>query len=162
MNEIFTRTSTREFTDQKVSNDKIELLLRAGMQAPSGRNSQPWEFIVVDDKEIMMKVAECAKPYVACRTASHLIIVMCNNDSNLWTHDMGACCENILLEAESLGLGAVWQAVEPNEQRIASIREIFELPDNIKPFSVIALGYPVNKREAVSRYNPERVHWNHF
>ena len=162
MNEIFTRTSTREFAGEKISDDSIELLLRAAMQAPSGRNSQPWEFIVVDDRDVKLKVAESARPYGACRSASHLIVVMGNNDSNLWTHDMGACCENILLEAESLGLGAVWQAVEPNQQRIDAIREIFELPDHIKPFAVIALGYPVTKKEAVSRYNPERVHWNHF
>lgn len=162
MNEIFTRTSTREFTEEKISEDKIELLCRAAMQAPSGRNSQPWELIVVDDKDIMLKVADIAPAYRACRTSSHLIIVMGNNDSNLWTHDMGASCENILLEAEGLGLGAVWQAIEPNPARIEPIRELFGIPEHVKPFAVIALGYPVTKKEAVSRYMPERVHRNHF
>ena len=69
MKEIFERVSTRDFTIQKVEDEKIELLLKAAMQAPSGRNSQPWEFIVVDDKELMLKTAEAAKPYVACRTS---------------------------------------------------------------------------------------------
>lgn len=111
MSLIFKRKSVRKFTEEKVSDDKINNLLKAGMQAPSSCNSQPWEFIVVskeDDKQAISQMHQFAKP---AANASHLIITVGNlNEAKVIRMielDLGACNENILLQATHEGLGAV-------------------------------------------------------
>ena len=111
MSLIFKRKSVRKFKDEKVSGDLIENLLKAGMQAPSACNAQPWEFIVVsdkDDKEAISKMHRFAAP---AANASHLIVTLGNlNESKVHgmiEQDLGACNENILLQATHEGLGAV-------------------------------------------------------
>lgn len=111
MSLIFKRKSVRKFTEEKVSDDKINNLLKAGMQAPSSCNSQPWEFIVVskeDDKQAISQMHQFAKP---AANASHLIITVGNlNEAKvirMIEQDLGACNENILLQATHEGLGVV-------------------------------------------------------
>lgn len=162
MKQIFERRSVRNYTLQTVEPEKIEKLLRAAMQAPSGGNQQPWEFIVVTDKQLLRKLASVSKP-----AAPAAIVVLGNTGymkyPELWTHDLGAVCQNILLEAEYLGLGAVWMSIEPTESRINNIRNIFpSMPENIKPYSIIAIGYPDETREPIERFKPERIHYNSY
>ena len=166
MKEIFKRQSIREFTSQKVEKEKIEKILRAAMQAPSGGNQQPWEFLIIDDPEIIAKLPTISRPAAPSGRAPLDIIMLANSErikhEGLWTHDLGACCENVLLEATHLGLGSVWMSIEPNEERIEKCREMFNLPENIKPFAIIAIGYPNETKEPVNRYDETRIHYNKF
>ncbi|MCR5026246.1 MAG: nitroreductase family protein [Methanobrevibacter sp.] len=166
MSLIFKRRSVRRFSDEKVSDEKIESLLKAGMQAPSSCNAQPWEFIVVSDekdKEAISKMHKFAKP---ASKASHLIITVGNlNEAKvigMIEQDLGACNENILLQATHEGLGAVWLGFHPIEERTLRLKEYLEIPDYCIPFSVICVGYPVDEGEVKLRYDESKVHFDRY
>lgn len=166
MSLIFKRHSVRKFTDEKVPEDIIENLLKAGMQAPSSCNSQPWDFIVVskdDDKKVISQMHKFAKP---AENASHLIITLGNlNEAKvigMIEQDLGACNENILLQATHEGLGAVWLGFHPIEDRTLKLKEYLEIPDYCIPFSVICVGYPAQEIDVKLRYDESKVHYDKF
>ena len=76
--------------------------------------------------------------------------------------DLAAATENILLEAEELGLGAVWMGIAPLEERMSRVSQILGLPENILPFALIAVGYPGEVKKAEDRYEEERVHYERY
>ncbi|MBE6499687.1 MAG: nitroreductase family protein [Methanobrevibacter thaueri] len=166
MSLIFKRSSVRRFTSEVVSDEKIEMLVRAGMQAPSSCNSQPWEFIIIfkpEDKLVISKMHKFAKP---AATASHLIVTVGNlNESKvipMIEQDLGACNENILLQATHEGLGAVWLGFHPIEDRTLKLKEYLEIPDYCIPFSVICVGYPKNKSSVNLRFDESKIHFNKY
>lgn len=166
MSLIFERRSIRKFTDEKVPDDLIENLLKAGMQAPSSCNAQPWEFIVVskpEDREAISQMHRFAKP---ARDASHLIVTLGNLNRakviGMIEQDLGACNENILLQATHEGLGAVWLGFHPIEDRTLKLKEYLEIPDYCIPFSVICVGYPAQEGEVKLRYDSSKVHFDRF
>ena len=166
MSLIFKRQSVRKFTGKKVPDELIENLLKAGMQAPSSCNAQPWEFIVVskdEDKKAISKMHRFAKP---AADASHLIITLGNlNEAKvigMIEQDLGACNENILLQATHEGLGAVWLGFHPIEDRTLKLKEYLNIPDYCIPFSVICVGYPANTGEVKLRYDNSKVHFDRF
>ena len=114
MDAIFARTSIRSYQPQAVEEEKIELLLKAGMAAPSGKNVQPWELVVVDDRAAL-DVMAAALPYAKMLAQAPMAIVVCadTTKSSYWYVDCSAVAENILLAAQALGLGAVWTATYP-------------------------------------------------
>ena len=166
MSIIFKRHSVRRFRDEMVPDELIENLLKAGMQAPSSCNSQPWEFIVVskkEDKEAISKMHKFAKPAAG---ASHLIITLGNLNRakviRMIEQDLGACNENILLQATHEGLGAVWLGFHPIEDRTLKLKDYLEIPDYCIPFSVICVGWPQNEGEVKLRYDESRIHYDKF
>lgn len=164
MKEIFNRRSIRKFTNQEIKPEKIDKLLRAAMQAPSAANQQPWEFIVVQDKERLAQIADTS-PYSKPVAVSAVTFVLLGDESRMkvpadWEHDMSAAAENMLLEAVYLGLGGVWFGIATRDLVIENIRQLFELPKNIQPFALISVGYPDGQEnEFVERYQAERVHY---
>ena len=165
MKEIFERTSVRRYSDQKVTDEQIEMLLKAGMAAPSAMNRQPWEFIVVQDPDMLEKLGKVT-PYSAPAGRSNCTIVTLadanSSGSNIYLHDLGAVCENILLEAVHLGLGTVWMAVTPSTEREQAVRELLGIPDNIVPFSLIAVGYPEGEVTPKDKFKPEKIHYEKY
>ncbi|MBQ2653153.1 MAG: nitroreductase family protein [Methanobrevibacter sp.] len=163
---IFKRKSVRKFRDEKVPEELIENLLKAGMQAPSSCNAQPWEFIVVskrEDKDAISKMHKFAKP---AAEASHLIITLGNlNEAKvigMIEQDLGACNENILLQATHEGLGAVWLGFHPIEDRTLKLKKYLEIPDYCIPFSVICVGWPDSEGEVKLRYDESKVHFDRY
>lgn len=167
MNELFNRVSVRDFFDAKVENDKIELMLKAGMYAPSAMNQRAWEFIVVDDKDIIRSLARATPHAGPVGNACTAIVVLGNRDNmiapQMWEQDLAACTENMLLAATSVGLGTVWIGVAPIRDRMNAVSDIFDLTENLLPFCIIAVGYP---KEApvphTDRYEPGKVHFNGY
>ena len=166
MSLIFKRHSVRKFTDEKVPNELIENLLKAGMQAPSSCNAQPWEFIVVskeEDKKAISEMHRFAKPAAG---ASHLIITLGNLNQakvhGMIEQDLGACNENILLQATHEGLGAVWLGFHPIEDRTLRLKEFLNIPDYCIPFSVICVGWPESEGNVKLRYDESKVHFDRF
>lgn len=163
---IFSRKSVRHFTDQKVEREKIETMLKAGMAAPSSKNSQPWSFVVVEDQDVMIYLSENL-PYAKMLKSASAAVVVCgdiakatpNHDKSYWTQDCSAATQNILLAAESLGLGAVWTAVYPYDDRVELVSKKLGLPQNIIPLNVIPVGYPTGQDHVRDKWNPENIHW---
>jgi nitroreductase len=162
MDAIFNRKSIRKYKDIKISEEIVEKLLRAAMAAPSAGNQQPWEFIVLRDKEVMRKITEF-HPYSKMLLNTDAAIVICGDEAKekfkgYWVQDCSAATENILLAAEAMGLGAVWLGVYPMQDRVASLKEVLNLPDSVIPLSIVPVGYPDEQREAADRFNKERIH----
>ena len=166
MNEIFIRRSIREFVEKPVEKDKIENILKAGMQAPSAKNQQAWEFIVVTSKELKNKVSMMSPFSKLASKAAVLIILLGNKDKMIvpdkWQQDLGACTQNMLLQIVKEGLGGVWLGVYPTEERVSYLRDIFKIPDNVEPFGIVSFGYSEKQNIFVDRYEKSRVHWEEY
>ncbi|MFC1485180.1 nitroreductase family protein [bacterium] len=147
------RYSLRNFSNKKVEREKIEKCIQASHLSPSACNSQPWRFIIIDDKEIKNKLCEKGLGILVPNTFAKdapCIIVVCADLSfmvhtvaaktagvNYYMLDIGASIENFLLEAADLGLGACWMGWF----REKAIKKLLGIPKSLKIVSLIALGY---------------------
>lgn len=164
MKAILERRSIRKYTNEPVPEDDIKDLLKAAMAAPSANNGQPWEFIVVKDRQLLIEITK-THPYSAMLAEAPLAIIVCGNPKqesykDYWVQDCSAATENILIAAQDKGLGTVWLGVYPKEERVAGIRKIFRIPEHMMPLNVIAIGHPAEKKEPSDRYDEKRVHLN--
>ncbi len=163
MEAIFKRRSVRKFTNQMVDDELIRKILSAGMAAPFAVNEQPWQFIIVKDKETLKKVSDCG-PHAKVAATAMVAIIVCGDLSlerseGYWVQDCSAAVENMLIETAFLGLGAVWLGVYPLPERVTYLQKYFSLPKTIVPFAVIPVGFPAQELPANDRYNQERVHY---
>ena len=166
---IMTRTSIRQYTDQPVEKEKIEAMLRAGMAAPTAVNAQPWHFVVVSDKAKLGELA-AANPRAGMLKSAPLAIVVCGDMTKamegkgrqFWIQDCSAATENILLAAHAQGLGAVWTALYPMEERMQPVSEALKLPDTLIPLCTVVIGYPAEQPEPKDKWKPENVSYNEF
>ena len=160
---IAERKSVRKYLNKSVEEDKIDAMVKAGMAAPSGMDRRPWEFVVVTDREALDSMA-AKLPYAKMLTNAPLAIVVCGDTtrSSYWYLDCSAATQNVLLAAEALGLGAVWTAAYPYEDRIDVVRQNTGLPENIVPLCVIPIGYPDGPQKAKDKFDPQRVHRNKY
>ena len=159
---IFTRRSVRKYLDKPVSDATIKLLLQAAMSAPSAKNTQSWEFIVIRDKKTLEQIPGF-HPFAKHVPSAPVAIVVCGNTKleaapGHWVPDGSNATMNILLAAHSLGLGGVWTTFYPYADRTAGIRKLLNLPDHIMPLNIIPLGYPVEKGAYQDRFNPAKIH----
>ena len=165
---INTRRSIRVYSDEKVSDEDILKILKAGMQAPGSRlGAEPWEFIVIKNRETLDKLAEI-KPRLS--TAPVAIVLVANIErafyKTVWQQDMGAAAENMLLEAVNLGLGGLWNGVAPDEERMAEIGEIVGISDitDLKPYCIITIGYPADgwENKFMDKFDETRIHYEKY
>ena len=164
---IFHRRSIRKYTDQPVEPEKLDLLLKAGMAAPSAMNCRPWEFIVVTDPE---KLAQFRTRLIFGDRNAPAAIVVCGNpglSTNpaarlFWVQDCSAAAENILIAAVGLGLGTVWIGVHPVAKFVKTVREIMSIPKSVTPLCIIYAGYPLDDKPARTQYDPQRIHYQGY
>lgn len=161
--EYFHRVSIRKYEDKPVEKEKILQILKAGMQAPSACNQQPWEFYVVTDKEKILELSK-ATPYSGCAAGAPVVIVPVYRKEGLPVQDMAQidmsiAQENIWLETDALGLGGVWIGIAPLKDRMALVHDILKLPENVEVFSLFALGYPAESRKQQDRFDKSRIHF---
>ena len=161
---IKTRRSIREYRSRDVSDDDILKILKAAMQAPGSRlGAEPWEFVVIKNKDTLNKLGEI-KPRVT--NAPVAIVLVANIErafyKSVWQQDMGAACENMLLEAVNLGLGGLWNGVAPDEERMSAVGKIIGIDDitNLKPYSIVTIGYPADgwENKFMDKFDEERIH----
>ena len=163
---IYTRRSVREFVDEPISEADLGDLLKAGMQAPSARNEQPWHFIVIDKSELLHAIPDF-HPAAKMLLEAPLAILVCS-DRKLevkrasWLADCSAATQNILLAAHAKGLGAVWLGIFPDAERVKGMQDLLSMPKDIRPVALVAVGHPATVPEPVERFKPERVHRNRW
>ncbi len=160
---ITKRRSIRKFTNKPLSQQQIETLLQAAMLAPTARNAQEWDFVVVRDRAGLTKLMK-AHPYAQMLSTADCAIIVCGDTqretaAGYWPGDCGAATQNILLAATDMGLGSVWLGVYPTQERMDAVANVLALPAHVKPFNIIALGYPDEKKEDVDRFDPAKVHY---
>ena len=152
-NNIMTRASVRGFIGKPVEQEKIDLMLRAAMAAPTDKNRQPWHFVVLNMPEDIAQYA--GEGHHAERMKkTPLVIVLCADTTrmqqgevrNIWVQDLSAATENLLLAAHALELGAVWTTIYPLEKRVQGVQQKLNLPGHLIPMCAVRIGYP----------NPER------
>ncbi len=161
---IHSRRSVRKYEDRPVPEDLVRKLLAAAMAAPSARNSQPWQFVVVTERELLQ---EAARINPNARMARHapLGILICGDPGlekspGYWPVDCAAAAENLLLAAHGLGLGAVWTGVYPRGERMDGFRRLLGLPGEIEPHSFMVVGFPAEEPAAQERFREDRIHFN--
>lgn len=163
MNEIFHRVSIRKYENKPVEREKLMKILRAGMQAPSAGNQQPWEFYVVTQPEYIQALAK-SHIYAGCAAEAPVLIVPVYRKEGLRFPeyaqiDMSIAQENMWLETDSLGLGGVWLGIAPIQERMDTVAKILDLPDNVEAFSIFALGYPAEQKSQQDRFEESRIHF---
>ena len=171
MTVIAERTSIRRYeAGRDVPDEVMEKLLRAAMAAPTAVNLQPWEFIVVRDKGTLAKLA-AANRFGGMIAQAPVAVVVCGDTlqeargepNKWWMLDCSAATENLLLAATAQGLGAVWTAVYPHEDRIAAVREILSIPTRYVPLCVVPVGYPADPTaKSKNKWKPEKIHKEKF
>ncbi len=158
---ITARRSIREFTGEPVDRAKIEIALKAAMAAPTARNSRPWEFVVVTDREKVRAVCQ-AHPYAKFGVdAGAVVLPIGKKKGYAWfDQDMGAATENLLVALANLGLGATWCGM--SDERQEAVRALIGLPGDLCVFALIPVGVPAEEKPARTQYEPERVHWETY
>ena len=162
---ITLRRSIRKYSNKKVSAELVQKILEAGMSAPSAENQQPWQFIVINKKNLLTKIAYINTPYASFAKEASVGILVCGDlklekHKGYWIMDCCASTENILLAANSLGLGAVWTSIYPAEYRVERYRKLLNLPAHIIPLAFIPIGYPAEEPEKKDNYKKDRIHYN--
>jgi nitroreductase len=163
---ILSRRSIRRYLGTTLEDSQIRALLDAAMCAPSAEDERPWHFVVVREEGLRRELAEIA-PYTHVVKDAPLALVVCGEEAlqkqqGCWMLDCAAATENILLEAHLAGLGAVWLGLYPVPGRVERVRRILQIPSQIMPFAIVAAGYPAERREAASRYDGRRVHFEQW
>ena len=174
---IFSRKSVRSYTDQPVTDQQVETLLRAAMAAPTGMNIQPWRFVVVRDQAVKDALAGPRGGMIA---QAPVVIVVCGEttmmrkpwgepdadpvevENQLWQADCAAATENLLLAAEAIGLGAVWTAGYPMADRAENLSRVLGLPANVLPLCAVPVGYPAGDDQPKDKWKPENIHYDRW
>jgi len=146
---LLSRRSIRVFEDKEVSDELIKRILDVARYAPSAKNSQPWEFVVVRDEEVRRKLASIHRYAYPLQRAPVAIAVLCNPElsPDSYLVDCANATIYLMLAAHALGLGTVWI------QSLRNVKEINEIlgSEGRIPVALIALGWPAEKPEARPR-----------
>ena len=160
---LFTRHSIRKYIDEPIDGEHVKLLLEAALLAPSGKSVRPWEFVVVEDKEVLAKMSECrpfgSGPVAKCKLA----IVVCGDPgkTDVWVEDCTIAATYIQLQAEALGLGSCWIQMrgrfdKDNNDSADLIRELLDIPGEQQVECIIVLGHKDEVRRPV---DPDKLLW---
>ena len=165
---LLTRRSVRQFQPgKKISKQDMDDVLKIAMYAPSGCNRQPWEFVVVDDDNLKEQIIK-AHPHASFLKEASAAIFVCGDeqkqcDDGFWPIDCSAATENLLLALHGRGLGGCWCAVYPHQDRIAHFQKLLNLPENVKPLSLVVAGYPAKvPPQPKDRFEEKKIHYNHW
>jgi len=147
---IKNRRTIRRFTNQEISDEVLRKILAAGMSAPSVMNRRPWHFVVVRDDATKKAVVDAMRLHPYGRQAAVLLVALADTSvSPTWRLDMSAAVANINLAAAGMGIGSAWfGAPDVGLEELAeeTLRQRLSLPDEMKLFAFVALGYPAEKR----------------
>lgn len=158
-----TRRSVRVFQNKSIPRQELEKIVDAARFAPSARNVQPWEFVVVTDKNKIAELAGLGQNAAFMAKAAACIVVFCS-DTHYFLEDGSSATCNILLAATALGIGSCWIAGD-KKPYVQQVNALLNVPANMKLISLIALGYPVEEnvfRFAEKRELKELLHWEKF
>lgn len=159
---LYTRRSIRKYTDEPISDEDLESILKAAMLAPSARNERPWHFVVIRDRSRCDMMSKGA-PYWGMAATAQALVIVCGDTTQgkgdaFWVQDCAAALENLLVAARAKNIGTVWCGVHPIADREAFVSKALNLPPHIVPLGLVCLGHPAQKFEEADRFDPARIH----
>ena len=158
------RRSVREYDlTKEITNEEFIEIIKAGMQAPSARNQQPWEFLVIKNKEVLNQLATISPGSKILLNANYAIVLLMEEDNTklkssfFKLEDMGACIQNMMLQATSMEIGTCWIGCAPVEERMQKAQEI--LNTNKEVFAILSIGKIKSKDQFYynNRFKVERI-----
>ncbi|MFC1608114.1 nitroreductase family protein [Candidatus Latescibacterota bacterium] len=160
---IHNRKSVRKYLDKPVTKEQLEILLRAGMAAPTAGDKRPWSFVVITDPAMLDTLSLSSRGTRMLSEATAAIAVCGDKSagfkSEVWVQDCSAASENILLAAEAIGLGAVWTGIYLNEKPTKYVKRVLGLPESVYALNIISIGYPTGVEKPKNKWDPTRIHW---
>ena len=163
------RRSIRKYQEKPVEAEKIDMLIEAALRSPSSKGFNHWEFIVVTDQSVLDKLSK-AKPHGASfLKKAPLGIVVCADPEkcDVWVEDASIASIFIHLAAESIGLGSCWIQIRKRmhdqvKTSQAYIRGLLNIPENLNVESIVAIGYPAEKKSSHRKEDLEfkKVHYD--
>lgn len=160
---LLNRRSCRKYLEEPLSGDEVQLILEAALLSPTSKNSHSWEFIAVEDKEMLLKLARCKPQNAAFLAHATLAVVVLGNplESDVWIEDASIASINMQLQAEALNIGSCWVQVRERSfsETITSseyISELFGVPMPLEAVSIIAFG---RRAKLLKPNNPDQLKW---
>lgn len=157
------RRSMRKFTEQELSQDEVVTLLRAALMAPSSKGTHAWEFVVVDDKELLAGLSQCKDKGAELIAGAPLAVVVLADPaiSDVWVEDASVAATMLLLQAEDLGLGACWvqmrnRSMADGKPAEEMVRNLLHIPEHLRVLAVVAVGHKGMERKP---FNEDRLLW---
>lgn len=160
---IQTRRSMRQFTEELLSGDDVKMLLRAGLMSPSSKGLHSYEFIVVEDKQMLSALSQSKVVGSDFLAGAPLAIVVLADPriSDVWIEDASVAATNILLQAEDLGLGACWIQLRERQDTEGRpteniVKSLLGIPDELRAVCMVAVGHKGMERKP---QNEDRLKW---
>lgn len=161
------RRSIRRFLDKPIEKEKIDQLIEAALRAPSSKGENPWEFIVVTDRELLQRLSLAKEHGSTFLKGAPLGIVVCADPKqcDVWVEDASIAAIFIHLAASSLGLGSCWIQIRlrrHNQEKSSNdyVAEQLQLPPHLQVEAIVAIGYPAEELPAHTQdeLQYEKVH----
>lgn len=160
---ITNRRSTRKFTDEPLSAEQVEAIIKSALMSPSSKSSNPWQFLLVEDKEMLEKLSHCKKSGSKLIAGCALAVIVLADPltSSVWIEDASIASIMMQLQAEDLGLGSCWIQIRERHTLAETpsdeyIKDLFDIPMQLQVLSVIALGHKAQERPP---FNEENLQW---
>jgi len=162
------RRSVRRFELEQLKQEELDLIIEAGIYAPTGHNTQPWHFTIIQDKEVIKHISDESKKAMAksedewirnlgqkesfdvTYNAPTLMIVSGKKDALTWQADCAAAIQNMLLAAESLNIGSVWLGFAVYCFQSEGEAEKLQIPEGYEPYYGVAFGYKAKNRTFIA------------
>lgn len=167
---IIARRSTRKFKEQTLSPEEVQLLLQSALLAPTSKNSKSWEFVAVDNKNLLQQLSVCKDSGCAFLEGCTLAVVVLGDQSltDIWVEDASIAATYMQLQAEDLGIGSCWCHIRNRRLGETSseqyVRTLLNIPANFGVLCIVGFGYKDQERKLndLSKLTWEKIHLNGF
>lgn len=164
------RRSIRRYTEAKIEQEKLDMLLKAALLAPSSNAIYPWEFVAVDDPKLMEELSKAKRGAELLAGAAAAVVILANTEkSDVWIEDTSIAATHLLLMAEELGLGACWVQIRQryhDEKTTANVyvKNLLGIPTHCEVEAIVAVGYPAEKKlpRAEDTLDFKKIHRNRY
>ncbi len=167
---IITRRSTRKFIEQQISPEEVQKLLQSALLAPTSKNSKSWEFIAVENKDMLKQLSVCKNAGGSFLEGCTLGIVVLGNKTitDVWVEDASIAATYMQLQAEDLGIGSCWCHIRNRHLGEMSseqyVRDMLGIPENFGVLCIIGFGYKDQERKSndLEKLTWEKIHIGRF
>lgn len=160
MNSIYKRRSIRSYNEKNIEDSEIISLVKAGMNAPSAMNKRPSEFIVIDDKLLLLELSNISPNMFMLSKCNKAIVVFGKESTIFWQQDLAASTQNILLEATNKNISSCWMGITPNEELEKKFRRCLNIKADYRVLSIISLGYTDKEKDCNDFFDENKIHRN--